>query len=107
MRVIVLCPGLLDYEASSSTHGNRFKSPIHEKAWQLDMKGTLPQKLVDLHFYIQLKFCNHMKIHLIFFRVDHVSKGLIAVIHDAKSGSVWLIANGKPPKEVPYSAVDV
>lgn len=48
VRVIVLCPGLLDIPgATSSSHGNRFKSPIHEKAWQLDMKGAYPQKCVN------------------------------------------------------------
>lgn len=49
VRVIVVCPGLLQHDASSSNFGNRFKSPSHEKAWQLiDMKGVHPQKYV--HF---------------------------------------------------------
>lgn len=42
VRVVVLCPGVL--QSDSSTHENRFKSPTHEKAWQLDMKGVHPQK---------------------------------------------------------------
>lgn len=37
--MIVVCPGLLQNDASSSNFGNRFKSPSHEKAWQLDVKG--------------------------------------------------------------------
>lgn len=48
VRVIVVCPGLLQHDASSPNFGNRFKSPSHEKAWQLiDMKGVHPQKYVN------------------------------------------------------------
>lgn len=81
VRVIVVCPGLLQNDASSSNFGNRFKSPSHEKAWQLDVKGVHPQKC------------------------EHVAKGLMSIIKDGKSGSVWLIANEKAPKEVPYSSI--
>lgn len=45
VRVIAVCPGPLDNQVS--THSNRFKTPIHEKAWQLDMKGIVPQKYVQ------------------------------------------------------------
>lgn len=44
VRVIVVCPGLLHQDGNSSAFGNRFKSPSHEKAWQLDMKGVHPQR---------------------------------------------------------------
>lgn len=42
VRVVVMCPGVL--QSDSLTHGNRFKSPTHEKAWQLDMKDVRPQR---------------------------------------------------------------
>ena len=42
MKVIAVCVGPL--ETGTTSHSNRFKSPIHEKAWQLDMKGITPQK---------------------------------------------------------------
>lgn len=83
VRVIVLCVGLLQCEASSSAHGNRFTSLIHEKAWQLDMKGVYPQK------------------------IEHVAKTLISVVKDSTSGSIWLVANEKPAKEIPYSSVTI
>lgn len=45
VRVIALCPGALDTGSNSvKANGNRFKSPMHERAWQLDMKGVVPQK---------------------------------------------------------------
>lgn len=44
VRVIVLCPGVTQQDALPSAFGNRFKSPTHEKAWQLDMKGVHPQR---------------------------------------------------------------
>lgn len=80
VRVIALCPGPLETEISS--HSNRFKSPIHEKAWQLDMKGIIPQKM------------------------EHVAKGLIGIIKDASSGTIWLVANNKPAKEIAYSSIN-
>lgn len=42
--MIALCPGALETDMASTSHSNRFKSPIHEKAWQLDMKGVTPQR---------------------------------------------------------------
>lgn len=39
--------------------------------------------------------------------MEHVAKGLISIIRDGKSGSIWLIANEKPPKEIPYSSIAV
>lgn len=44
VRVIALCPSFIDNGTSSTSLSNRFKSPVHEKAWQLDMKGIVPQK---------------------------------------------------------------
>lgn len=43
VRVIAFCPGLLASENGSAASHNRFKSPAHEKAWQTDMKGVVPQ----------------------------------------------------------------
>ncbi|GAB0096074.1 Alcohol dehydrogenase [Sergentomyia squamirostris] len=79
VKVICVCPALLENEVTSNS--KRFKSPNHEKAWQLDIKGLTPQKL------------------------EHVAKSSIAILKDASSGSIWLIANGKAAKEVPYSAI--
>lgn len=42
VRVIAVCPALL--ENAMTSHSKRFKSPNHEKAWQLDVKGLMPQK---------------------------------------------------------------
>lgn len=37
--------------------------------------------------------------------MEHVAKGLISVLKDAASGSIWLVANGKQPKEMPFSSI--
>ncbi|KAG4070723.1 hypothetical protein HA402_005582 [Bradysia odoriphaga] len=80
VRVIALCPGLLCSENGSAVpQNNKFKSPAHEKAWHADMKGVVPQSM------------------------EHVAKALMTVVKEAASGSVWLIANGTPPKEIPFS----
>lgn len=42
VRVIAVCPSA--FENQMSNHSNRFKTPIHEKAWQLDMNGLIPQR---------------------------------------------------------------
>ncbi|CAD7088373.1 unnamed protein product [Hermetia illucens] len=81
VKVLAICVGHLDTGASS--HSNRFTSSVHEKAWQLDMKGIIPQK------------------------TDHVAKGIISVLKEANTGSIWLISNGKAPKEIPYSVATV
>lgn len=39
--------------------------------------------------------------------MEHVAKGLISLIKDADSGTIWLIANGKSPKEIPFSAASI
>ncbi|XP_059609057.1 15-hydroxyprostaglandin dehydrogenase [NAD(+)]-like [Phlebotomus argentipes] len=81
VRVVAVCPALL--ENAMASNSKRFKSPSHEKAWQLDVKGLMPQKL------------------------EHVARCVIPIIKDATSGSIWLIANGKSAKEIPYSAVQL
>lgn len=35
--------------------------------------------------------------------MEHVAKGLMTILKDAGSGTVWLIANGAAPKEIPFS----
>lgn len=42
VRVIAVCPGL--FESEEMTKSNRFKSVEYEKAWQMDIKGMIPQK---------------------------------------------------------------
>lgn len=42
VKVIAVCPGLLESEQMSKS--NRFKSVDHEKAWQMDIQGMIPQK---------------------------------------------------------------
>lgn len=94
-------------DASSSNFGNRFKSPSHEKAWQLDVKGK--KKTTNI-VGKQIDFNQPYRLILISSGVhpqkcEHVAKGLMSIIKDGKSGSVWLIANEKAPKEVPYSSI--
>lgn len=101
----MVCPGILQHDASSSAFGNRFKSPSHEKAWQFDMKGVHPQKYVTTTWTLHV-VSNSIDLWIVIhFRCEHVAKGLISIIKEGKTGSVWLIANEKPPKEVPYSSV--
>ena len=49
VRVIAVCPSLL--ESEEMTKSNRFKSADHEKAWQKDIQGMVPQKYVDVLDY--------------------------------------------------------
>ncbi|XP_055372573.1 15-hydroxyprostaglandin dehydrogenase [NAD(+)]-like [Condylostylus longicornis] len=78
VKVIAACVGPLDTGATAPS--NRFKSPIHEKAWQFDMKGFVPQK------------------------TELASKGIVSLIKEANSGTIWTVTNNSAPKEIPYSA---
>lgn len=37
--------------------------------------------------------------------MEHVARGLVSVLKDAVSGSIWLVVNGKAPKEMPFSSI--
>lgn len=37
-----------------------------------------------------------------FFRAEHVAKALIHILSMGKSGSVWMVENGEPPREVNF-----
>lgn len=39
--------------------------------------------------------------------MEHVAKALISLIKDAASGSIWLVTNGQPPKEIPFSSIKI
>ncbi|EJY57503.1 AAEL017418-PA [Aedes aegypti] len=78
IRTLAYCPGPIE---NSFSHNKRFSSPAHEKAWKLDMSGVQFQKL------------------------EHVARELIPLIKNAPTGSIWLVNNGKSPKEIPYSSI--
>lgn len=71
--------------------------------------GNVTYHLSSIHLPFLGMFNFHISMFIQFLlygcRCEHVAKGLISIVRDGKSGSVWLIANEKPPKEVPYSSV--
>lgn len=39
--------------------------------------------------------------------MEHVAKGMISILKEAATGSIWLIANGEQPKEIPYTGANI
>ncbi|XP_058058379.1 15-hydroxyprostaglandin dehydrogenase [NAD(+)]-like [Anopheles bellator] len=78
VRAFAYCPGPIEHPSS---HNKRFMVPAFEKAKDIDMTGVQWQKM------------------------EHVAKELIPLIKNAPSGTIWSVAGGKPPKEIPYCSL--
>lgn len=58
-----------------------------------------------INIFYQFEFNLKKKTNFFSNRSEYVAKNLMTVIKEAKSGSIWMITNGKSLKEVPYSSV--
>ncbi|XP_066583891.1 15-hydroxyprostaglandin dehydrogenase [NAD(+)]-like [Prorops nasuta] len=77
VRVMALCPNATDSKLVKDV-GKQLLSPRYEDAWHRDTASSVPQK------------------------ADHVGRALIHVLSTGKSGSVWLVENGQPPREITF-----
>lgn len=59
--------------------GKQLLSKRYEEAWNHDTAPYVPQK------------------------PEHVAKALIQVLGMAKTGSVWIVENEEPPREITFS----
>ncbi|KAK0082769.1 hypothetical protein PV325_009852 [Microctonus aethiopoides] len=75
VSVMALCPSATDSNLVRDV-GKQLLSPRYEDAWRRDTASSIPQK------------------------AEHVGKALIHVLSTGKSGSVWLVENGQPVREV-------
>ncbi|CAG5102464.1 Similar to ADH2: Alcohol dehydrogenase 2 (Ceratitis capitata), partial [Cotesia congregata] len=77
VKVMSLCPSATDSNLVRDV-GKQLLSPRYEDAWRRDTASCIPQK------------------------AEHVSKALVHVLANGKSGSVWLVENGQPVREVVF-----
>lgn len=77
VRVIALCPAATETGFIQDVK-KQLLSSEYEKAWQRDTANSVPQKL------------------------EHVARALIHVLQKASSGSVWLVENSQPPREISF-----
>ncbi|KAK2586941.1 hypothetical protein KPH14_009869 [Odynerus spinipes] len=75
VKVMALCPSATDSNLLADV-GKQLLSPRYQDAWARDTASSVPQK------------------------VEHVAKALIHILNTGKSGSVWMVENGEPPREV-------
>ncbi|XP_074111320.1 15-hydroxyprostaglandin dehydrogenase [NAD(+)]-like isoform X1 [Cotesia typhae] len=77
VKVMSLCPSTTDSNLVRDV-GKQLLSPRYEDAWRRDTASCIPQK------------------------AEHVSKALVHVLANGKSGSVWLVENGQPVREIAF-----
>ncbi|XP_034945513.1 uncharacterized protein [Chelonus insularis] len=78
VSVMALCPNATDSNLVRDV-GKQLLSPRYEDAWRRDTASSVPQK------------------------AEHVAKALIHVLSTGKSGSVWLVENGQPVREIAFA----
>ncbi|XP_015110368.1 15-hydroxyprostaglandin dehydrogenase [NAD(+)] [Diachasma alloeum] len=76
VSVMALCPSATTDSNLIRDVGKQLLLPRYEDAWRRDTASNVPQK------------------------ADHVGKALIQVLNVGKSGSVWLVENSQPAREV-------
>ncbi|XP_014232807.1 15-hydroxyprostaglandin dehydrogenase [NAD(+)]-like [Trichogramma pretiosum] len=79
VRMITICPGATKSNLVRADVGKQLLSPRYEDAWRRDTANANSQT------------------------GEHVAKALINILANAKSGSVWLVENGQPAKEITFS----
>ncbi|XP_012284693.1 15-hydroxyprostaglandin dehydrogenase [NAD(+)] [Orussus abietinus] len=77
VRVMALCPSATDSNLVRDVT-KQLLSARYEDAWRRDTASSIPQK------------------------TEHVAKALIQVLSTGKSGSVWVVENGQPPREISF-----
>ncbi|KAL2718730.1 15-hydroxyprostaglandin dehydrogenase NAD(+)-like [Vespula squamosa] len=77
VKVMALCPSATDSNLVADV-GKQLLSPRYQDAWSRDTASSVPQK------------------------AEHVAKALIHILSMGKSGSVWMVENGEPPREVNF-----
>ncbi|XP_024937089.1 15-hydroxyprostaglandin dehydrogenase [NAD(+)] [Cephus cinctus] len=75
VKVLAICPNATDSNMVQNL-GKQLLSARHEDAWRRDTASSIPQK------------------------AEHVAKALIHILSIGKSGSVWLVENGQPAREI-------
>ncbi|XP_067003612.1 15-hydroxyprostaglandin dehydrogenase [NAD(+)] [Anabrus simplex] len=78
VRVVGICPGATESDLIGDVK-KQLLSSEYEKAWQQDTVNSYPQK------------------------AEHVAKALICLLQKAPSGSVWMVENGQPPREINFT----
>ncbi|KAK7790305.1 hypothetical protein R5R35_007895 [Gryllus longicercus] len=79
VRVIGICPGATESDLISSEVKKQLLSSDFEKAWQKDTSNSSPQK------------------------AEHVARALIQLLQRAASGSVWMVENSQPAREINFT----
>ncbi|KAF7388239.1 15-hydroxyprostaglandin dehydrogenase NAD(+)-like [Vespula maculifrons] len=77
VKVMALCPSATDSNLVTDV-GKQLLSPRYQDAWSRDTASSVPQK------------------------AEHVAKALIHILSMGKSGSIWMVENGEPPREVNF-----
>ncbi|XP_043677315.1 15-hydroxyprostaglandin dehydrogenase [NAD(+)]-like [Vespula pensylvanica] len=77
VKVMALCPSATDSNLVADV-GKQLLSPRYQDAWSRDTASSVPQK------------------------AEHVAKALIHILSMGKSGSIWMVENGEPPREVNF-----
>ncbi|XP_012251197.2 15-hydroxyprostaglandin dehydrogenase [NAD(+)]-like isoform X1 [Athalia rosae] len=78
IKVMALCPSATESNLVRDVSKQLF-STRYEDVWCRDTASSVPQK------------------------AEHVAKALIHVISAGKSGSVWYVENGQPPRQLAFS----
>ncbi|XP_058172341.1 15-hydroxyprostaglandin dehydrogenase [NAD(+)]-like [Anopheles ziemanni] len=76
VRVFAYCPGPIEKTSEEETRGRGL--PAYDEAKEMD-KAVATQK------------------------AEHVAKELIPLLKNASTGSIWLVTEGKPAVEIPYT----
>ncbi|KAI4494031.1 hypothetical protein M0802_009298 [Mischocyttarus mexicanus] len=77
VKVMAICPSTTDSNLVPDV-GKQLLSLRYKDAWSRDTGSIVPQK------------------------AEHVAKALIHILSTGKSGSVWMVENGEPPREVNF-----
>lgn len=77
VKVMALCPSVTESSLLMDI-SKHLLSPRYQDAWSRDTASSVPQK------------------------AEHVAKELIHILNTGKSGSVWLVENGEPARQVNF-----
>ncbi|XP_014216546.1 15-hydroxyprostaglandin dehydrogenase [NAD(+)] [Copidosoma floridanum] len=78
VKIMAICPGATKSNLVRDV-GKQLLYPRYEDAWRRDTASSTYQT------------------------PEHVAKSLVQILANGKSGSVWLVESGQPPKEITFS----